>query len=69
MQTIDIHAHWYPPEWIRLFEKDGPKEGATLDRSDGKYRLKTEKLVNAFDQRFVDLESRIRRMDQTRVVR
>ena len=67
MQTIDIHAHWYPPGWIRLFEKDGPKEGATLERSDGKYRLKTEKLVNAFDERFVDLESRIRRMDQTGV--
>jgi hypothetical protein len=25
MQTIDIHAHWYPAEWLALFEKDGPK--------------------------------------------
>ena len=35
MKTIDIHAHWYPQEWIRLFEKDGAKEGASLERKDG----------------------------------
>jgi aminocarboxymuconate-semialdehyde decarboxylase len=67
MQTIDIHAHWYPEEWIRLFEKEGPKEGASLERSDGKYRVRTEKLVNAFDERFVDLDSRLKRMDETRI--
>ena len=25
MKTIDIHAHWYPADWLRLFEKDGPR--------------------------------------------
>jgi hypothetical protein len=33
MRTIDIHAHWYPEEWLKLFEKDGPKEGARLERT------------------------------------
>ena len=33
MRTIDIHAHWYPEEWLRLFEKDGPGEDAKLERS------------------------------------
>ena len=30
MRTIDIHAHWYPQEWLTLFAKDGAKEGAAL---------------------------------------
>ena len=42
MKTIDIHAHWYPEEWIRLFEKDGAKEGVSLERKDGKYHLKAK---------------------------
>ena len=23
VRTIDIHAHWYPADWLRLFERDG----------------------------------------------
>ena len=26
VRTVDIHAHWYPPEWLRLFERDGVRE-------------------------------------------
>src|SRR5947199_154093 len=33
MRAIDIHAHWYPQEWLQLFEKDGAKEGARLERT------------------------------------
>ena len=50
MRAIDIHAHWYPQEWLQLFEKDGAKEGARLERTAGGYRLKTETLVNTFAQ-------------------
>ncbi|MGH8741735.1 MAG: hypothetical protein ACREUN_12535, partial [Burkholderiales bacterium] len=60
MTTVDIHAHWYPPEWLRLFERDGPKEGAALERDGGGYRVRAKHLVNAFDERFVDLDSRRR---------
>ncbi|TMH84001.1 MAG: amidohydrolase, partial [Betaproteobacteria bacterium] len=67
MRAIDIHAHWYPQEWLKLFEKDGPREGASLERTAGGYRLKTEKLVNAFDERFVDLASRIEKMNEKRI--
>src|ERR1700682_183337 len=66
MRTIDIHAHWYPAEWLKLFEKDGPKEGATLKRTGSGYQIRTEKLVNAFDERFVGLESRLKKMDEIR---
>jgi aminocarboxymuconate-semialdehyde decarboxylase len=67
MRTVDIHAHWYPQEWLKLFEKDGPKEGASLERSANGFRLRTEKLVNAFDERFVDLDSRTQKMKQRRI--
>jgi aminocarboxymuconate-semialdehyde decarboxylase len=67
MRAVDIHAHWYPREWLKLFEQDGPREGARLERSADGYRLKTEKLVNAFDERFVDLDSRIEKMDEKRI--
>ena len=58
MRTIDIHAHWYPEDWLRLFEKEGPKEGASLERG-AKYTIRTERIVNAFDEEFVGLERRL----------
>jgi aminocarboxymuconate-semialdehyde decarboxylase len=68
MTTIDIHAHWYPEEWLRLFEKDGPKEDAALERvADGSYRLRAKSITNAFDQRFVVIDERVKAMDQRRV--
>ncbi len=62
-RTVDIHAHWYPEPWLKLFERDGPKEGAALERTQGGYRIRTERIVNAFDERFVDLDSRLAAMD------
>ena len=64
METIDIHARWYPQEWIRLFEKDGPKEGASLERKEGKYHLKVKHITNAFDERFVVVDERVGEMNK-----
>lgn len=63
-RTIDIHAHWYPAEWLRLFERDGPAEGARLERSANGYAIRTERLTNAFDEPFVDLAHRVSAMDR-----
>jgi aminocarboxymuconate-semialdehyde decarboxylase len=63
--NVDIHAHWYPAEWLKLIEKDGPKEGASLKRSGSGYQIKTATLANAFDERFVGLEARLEKMDET----
>lgn len=62
MPTIDIHAHWYPEEWLKLFEKDGPKEGARLERTPKGYTVRTERITNAFDDEFVSLELRLQGM-------
>src|SRR5262245_66634271 len=66
MKTIDIHAHWYPEQWLRVFEKDGAKEGASLERGK-KYQLKAKHITNAFDERFVVVDERIREMDKRKV--
>lgn len=62
MRTIDIHAHWYPEEWLKLFEKDGPKEGARLERTPKGYTVRTERITNAFDDEFVSLDLRLQGM-------
>jgi aminocarboxymuconate-semialdehyde decarboxylase len=63
--TVDIHAHWYPREWLQLFERDGPGEQAALERSGHGYRIRAKHITNAFDERFVDLDARLKRMDET----
>ena len=55
MKTIDIHAHWYPEEWLKLFEKDGPKEGAKLERKGKGFVVHTARITNAFTDEFVDV--------------
>jgi len=67
MRTVDIHAHWYPEEWLRVFQKDGAAEGASLEKRDGKYHLKAKHITNAFDERFVVVSERISEMDKRRV--
>jgi aminocarboxymuconate-semialdehyde decarboxylase len=62
MQTIDIHAHWYPEEWLKLFETDGPKEGATLERTAKGYTVRTERITNMFTEEFVSLDLRLQGM-------
>jgi len=68
MRTIDIHAHWYPREWLDLLEREGAKEGARLERTpQGGYKIQAKHIANAFDESFVDLESRIKYMGEKRV--
>ena len=67
MKTIDIHAHWYPEEWLKLFERDGPKEGASLERDARGYRLKAKHITNAFDERFVGVEPRLEAMTKRKI--
>ncbi len=66
-QVVDIHAHWYPAEWLKLFERDGPAEGAKLERDGTRYTIRTERIVNAFDEEFVDLGLRLAGMERQRV--
>jgi aminocarboxymuconate-semialdehyde decarboxylase len=64
LRIIDIHAHWYPEEWLKVFEKDGPREGARLERGPTGYAIRTERITNSFDEQFVDLDLRRAGMDR-----
>src|SRR6202521_3717145 len=66
-RAIDTHSHWYPAEWLKLFERDGPSEGARLEHTATGYTIRTERIVNAFDDQFVDLGLRLEGMDRQRV--
>lgn len=33
MHVIDTHAHWYPREFIELFEKEAAAHGAAMSRN------------------------------------
>ena len=52
-RTVDTHAHWYPADWLKLFERHGPAEGAKLERTASGYTIRTERIVNAIDEQFV----------------
>jgi aminocarboxymuconate-semialdehyde decarboxylase len=67
VRTIDIHAHWYPAEWLRLMEQDAARNGGQLKRTDKGYLITTQRLSNAFDDAFVDLDRRLAGMDRAGV--
>lgn len=67
MTTIDIHAHWYPVEWLRLMEQDAERFGGKLQRTPKGYAIATQLLTNAFTDEFVDLDRRLAGMDRTGV--
>ena len=35
---VDAHAHWFPPEWMELLEREGPKHGVDLGQNHKGYR-------------------------------
>jgi aminocarboxymuconate-semialdehyde decarboxylase len=67
VRTVDIHAHWYPREWIALIDRDGAAEGASIERTATGYVARTARIVNPFDERFVDLDARLEAMNAQRV--
>jgi aminocarboxymuconate-semialdehyde decarboxylase len=66
-RAVDTHAHWYPDDWLKLFARDGPAEGAQLEHTAKGYTIRTERIVNVFDEQFVDLGLRLEAMDRQRV--
>ena len=68
MRTVDIHAHWYPEEWLALFAKDGAREGASLERkAGGGFMLRAKHITNACDERFVVVDERVKAMDERKI--
>jgi aminocarboxymuconate-semialdehyde decarboxylase len=77
MRIINTHAHWYPPEWVDLLEKEGNQNGAivgrnakgevTFNKAGTQFRGIEEKGKIAFRHNQIDIEGRLKNMDDTRV--
>ncbi len=63
-RTIDVHAHWYPEAWVKLFEKDGASMGCKVERDGDIFTLNTGKITNKFTDEFVSIEKRLQGMDR-----
>jgi len=66
--NIDIHAHWYPEQWVRLLEKEGPCIGAEIGRNPkGNLTFGVPQYKATFQDTYIDLTTRLKLMDDARV--
>lgn len=61
---VDVHAHYYPPEWLRLVEREGPPLGVKLGKNDkGWTTVVIGDSTVALSPAHMDVESRVQKMD------
>ena len=65
VRAIDLHAHWHAPEFVELLARKGNGKGARIGRNEkGLVTLSAPGINSVFQPRYMDLESRIREMNQ-----
>jgi aminocarboxymuconate-semialdehyde decarboxylase len=68
VRVIDVHAHWYPPEWVALMEKEGDANGAKMSRNARGLVVATiPGLSVTFQPQYIDIGSRLAAMDKAGV--
>ena len=70
MLKLDTHAHWFPPEWVELLEREGGKHGAEISRNEQGRLLMVApgiRLRPTFTPPYVDIATRLKIMDEARV--
>jgi aminocarboxymuconate-semialdehyde decarboxylase len=66
--NIDIHAHWYPRQWVALLEKEGASIGAEIGRNArGQVTFAVPGYRQNFQEQYIDLPTRLKMMDEARV--
>jgi len=64
-RVIDIHNHWYPPKWVDLIRNEAGANGGKIGRSPrGDITLELPGINATFQQSYIDVESRLKMMDQ-----
>jgi aminocarboxymuconate-semialdehyde decarboxylase len=64
MTVIDTHTHYFPEEWVRLLEREGPAHGATTGRNEsGAVTFAFPGIRQVFARGFIDLGARLEAMD------
>ena len=64
--VVDVHAHYFPEDLLRLIERDGAASGAAIDRSDPRgpvIRIGAVR-VGPVTPGFRDLDVRMKDMDR-----
>jgi aminocarboxymuconate-semialdehyde decarboxylase len=67
MPITDVHAHWFPPEWLALLEEEGAANGAQMGTNKKGWRTLTLPgfaLVQNFQPDMIDLDVMIGKMDE-----
>jgi aminocarboxymuconate-semialdehyde decarboxylase len=68
VRVIDIHAHWYPPEWADLVQREGEAHGAKIGRNQrGDITVGLPGIGAVLQQHYIDIPSRLERMDKAGV--
>jgi aminocarboxymuconate-semialdehyde decarboxylase len=68
VRVIDVHAHWYPPEWVALMEREGDANGAKMGRNArGNVTATIPGLSVSFQPQYTDIGSRLKTMDKAGV--
>ena len=68
VKVIDIHAHWYPPEWIDLLVKEGEANGAKIGRNARDFiTVGIPGLGVTLQPHYTDIASRLIAMDKAGV--
>lgn len=68
VRVIDVHAHWYPPEWVALMEREGDANGARMGRNErGLVTAIIPGLSVVFQPQYIDIATRLAAMDKTGV--
>ena len=68
MRIIDVHAHWHSPDFVALLEKEGAANGAKLSRNArGQVVFNFPGYTTVFQDQYMNLETRLRYMDETGV--
>jgi aminocarboxymuconate-semialdehyde decarboxylase len=68
VRVIDVHAHWYPPEWLALMEKEGDANGAKMSRNArGQLVATIPGLSVVFQDQYTNIKTRLESMDKAGV--
>ena len=68
VRVIDVHAHWYPPEWLALMEKEGDANGAKMSRNArGQLVATIPGLSVVFQDQYTNIKTRLASMDKAGV--
>jgi aminocarboxymuconate-semialdehyde decarboxylase len=67
MSVIDVHAHWFAPEWVELLEREAGANGAKMGKNEkgvSTIAIPGVALVSSFPPDMMDLDYMVRAMDE-----